>query len=45
MGGDDGYEKPVKSCLALHEMDLKPYYRFSGILLMLPFINLKGNLD
>ena len=24
MGGDDGYEKPVKSCLALHEMDLKP---------------------
>ena len=22
--GDDGQEKPVKSCLALHEMDLKP---------------------
>ncbi len=27
---DDGHEKPVKSCLALHEMDLKPFSRNCG---------------
>ena len=29
MSGDDGYGKPVESCLALHEMDLKPYWNHS----------------
>ena len=27
---DDGREKPVESCLALHEMDLKPFSRNCG---------------
>ena len=27
---DDGHGKPVESCLALHEMDLKPFSRNCG---------------
>ena len=30
--GDDGHEQPVESCLALHEMDLKPFHLHCNLL-------------
>ena len=30
--GDDGHENPVESCLALHEMDLKPLHLHCDLL-------------
>ena len=30
--GDDGHEKPVESCLTLHEMDLKPLHLHCNLL-------------